>query len=81
MNTTIINGIEIKNMGDGTVEVYADRPSMVRITDLVEVLTSLSETSEEVPACDHFPQLPDSQNEELDRRSALELSPSHPREL
>ena len=81
MNTTIINGIEIKNMGDGTVEVYADRPSMVRITDLVEVLTSLSETSEEVPACDYFPQLPDSQNEELDRISALELSPSHPREL
>lgn len=81
MNTTIINGIEIKNMGDGTVEVFADRPGMVRITDLVEVLTSLSETSEEVPACDCFPLLPDNQNEELDRRSALELSPSHPREL
>ena len=29
--TTVINGIEIKTMGDGTVEVYSDRPSMVRI--------------------------------------------------
>ena len=38
--TTVINGIEIKTMGDGTVEVYSDRPSMVRIKDLVEVLTS-----------------------------------------
>ena len=38
--TTVINGIEIKTMGDGTVEVYSDRPSMVKIKDLVEVLTS-----------------------------------------
>ena len=38
--TTVINGIEIKTMGDGTVEVYSDRPSLVRIKDLVEVLTS-----------------------------------------
>ena len=43
--TTVINGIEIKTMGDGTVEVYSDRPSLVRIKDLVEVLTS-TETSE-----------------------------------
>lgn len=42
--TTVINGIEIKTMGDGVVEVYSDRPSMVRIKDLVEVLTS-TETS------------------------------------
>ena len=35
--TTVINGIEIKTMGDGVVEVYSDRPSMVRIKDLVEV--------------------------------------------
>ena len=42
--TTVINGIEIKTMGDGVVEVYSDRPSMVRIKDLVEILTS-TETS------------------------------------
>ena len=36
--TTVINGIEIKTMGDRTVEVYSDRPSLVRIKDLVEVL-------------------------------------------
>ena len=28
--TTVINGIEIKTMGDGVVEVYSDRPNMVR---------------------------------------------------
>lgn len=44
MNTTVINGIELKKMGDGTVEVYADRPGIVRIEDLIEVLTSSSET-------------------------------------
>jgi hypothetical protein len=38
--TTVINGIEIKTMGDDTVEVYCDRPSIVRVKDLVEVLTS-----------------------------------------
>ena len=37
---TVINGIEIKTMGDGVVEIYSDRPSMVRIKDLVEILTS-----------------------------------------
>ena len=42
--TTVINGIEIKTMGDDTVEVYCDRPSIVRVKDLVEVLTS-TETS------------------------------------
>ena len=42
--TTVINGIEIKTMGDGVVEVYCDRPSIVRVKDLVEVLTSSTET-------------------------------------
>lgn len=65
--TTVINGIEIKTMGDGVVEVYSDRPSMVRIKDLVEILTS-NETSVASETHDCSPQLLYTQHEGLGRR-------------
>jgi len=65
--TTVINGIEIKTMGDGVVEVYSDRPSMVRIKDLVEVLTS-TETSVASETHDCSPQLLYSQHAGSSRR-------------
>ena len=65
--TTVINGIEIKTMGDGVVEVYSDRPSMVRIKDLVEILTS-NETSVACETHDCSPQLLYTQPEGLSRR-------------
>jgi hypothetical protein len=65
--TTVINGIEIKTMGDGVVEVYSDRPSMVRIKDLVEILTS-TETSVACETHDCSPQLLYNQHAELSRR-------------
>jgi len=65
--TTVINGIEIKTMGDGVVEVYSDRPSMVRIKDLVEVLTS-TETSMASETHDCFLQSHGMQHEGSSRR-------------
>ena len=65
--TTVINGIEIKTMGDGVVEVYSDRPSMVRIKDLVEILTS-TETSVASETHDCFLQSHGIQPAELGRR-------------
>ena len=65
--TTVINGIEIKTMGDGVVEVYSDRPSMVRIKDLVEILTS-TETSVASETHDCFLQSHGNQHAELSRR-------------
>ena len=65
--TTVINGIEIKTMGDGVVEVYSDRPSMVRIKDLVEILTS-TETSMASETHDCFLQSHGMQHEGSSRR-------------
>jgi hypothetical protein len=65
---TIINGIEIKTMCDDTVEVYCDRPSIVRVKDLVEVLTSSTETLVASQTDGYFPQLPCNQHAESSRR-------------
>ncbi len=65
--TTVINGIEIKTMGDDTVEVYCDRPSIVRVKDLVDILTS-TETSVASETHDCSPQLLYNQPAELSRR-------------
>ena len=65
---TVINGIEIKTMGDDTVEVYCDRPSIVRVKDLVEVLTSSTETLVASQTDGYFPQLPCNQHAESSRR-------------
>ena len=58
MTTIIYNGIELAQKKDGTVEVFCDRPSVVSITELIQTLTSLSETSEEAPSSFHSPQSP-----------------------
>ena len=49
-HTIIFNGIELALKDNGTVEVFCDRPSVVRITDLKEqlelLLTILDQTEE-----------------------------------
>tara|TARA_R110002153_G_scaffold91383_1_gene222730 strand:- start:115 stop:384 length:270 start_codon:yes stop_codon:yes gene_type:complete len=44
-HTIIFNGIELALKDNGTVEVFCDRPSIVRITDLKEQLDLLLTTS------------------------------------
>ena len=49
-HTIIFNGIELALKNNGTVEVFCDRPSVVRITDLkeqLELLLTASAQSEE----------------------------------
>ena len=49
-HTIIFNGIELALKNNGTVEVFCDRPSIVRITDLkeqLELLLTISDQSEE----------------------------------
>ena len=49
-HTIIFNGIELALKNNGTVEVFCDRPSIVRITDLkeqLELLLTASTQSEE----------------------------------
>ena len=57
-HTITYNGIEMAQKKDGTVEIFCDRPSVVSITELIATLTSLSETSEEVPSSFHSLQAP-----------------------
>ena len=49
-HTIIFNGIELALKNNGTVEVFCDRPSVVRITDLkeqLELLLTISDQTEE----------------------------------
>ena len=49
-HTIIFNGVEMALKNNGTVEVFCDRPSIVRITDLkeqLELLLTASAQSEE----------------------------------
>ena len=49
-HTIIFNGIELALKDNGTVEVFCDRPSIVRITDLkeqLELLLTISDQTEE----------------------------------
>ena len=48
MDTIIYNGIEMAQKKDGTVEIFCDRPSTVSITELIDTLTLLDQTSGEV---------------------------------
>ena len=49
MITTIINGVEIKPMGNGSVQIFSDRPNQVLIEDLAEIISALQlQTSKEV---------------------------------
>jgi len=58
MNTIIYNGIEMAQKKGGTVEIFCDRPSVVSITELIQTLTLLTETSEEAPSSFHSLQSP-----------------------
>ena len=63
-HTIIFNGIELALKNNGTVEVFCDRPSIVRITDLKEQLELLltasaqnaeaSQTSSDLPLSHQF---------------------------
>jgi len=58
MTTIIYNGIEIAQKKDGTVEVFCDRPSVVSITELIQTLTLLNQTSTEAQISYHSSQSP-----------------------
>ena len=56
MNTIIYNGIEIVQKKGGTVEIFCDRPSVVSITELIDTLTLLDQTSGEAQISCHSSQ-------------------------
>jgi len=56
MTTIIYNGIELAQKKDGTVEIFCDRPSTVSITELIDTLTLLNQTSTEAQISYHSSQ-------------------------
>jgi len=56
MNTIIYNGIELAQKKGGTVEIFCDRPSVVSITELIDTLTLLDQTSGEAQISCHSSQ-------------------------
>ena len=68
MTTIIYNGIEMAQKNDGTVEIFCDRPSVVSITELIDTLTLLDQTSEEVQISFCSSQSPYNQRAESDHR-------------
>ena len=68
MNTIIYNGIEIAQKKDGTVEVFCDRPSVVSVTELIQTLTLLNQTSTEAQISYHSSQSPYNLRAESDHR-------------
>ena len=56
MTTIIYNGIELAQKKDGTVEIFCDRPSVVSITELIQTLTLLDQTSTEAQISYHSSQ-------------------------
>ena len=68
MNTIIYNGIEIAQKKGGTVEVFCDRPSVVSITELIQTLTLLDQTSTEAQISCHSSQSRYNLLEEANRR-------------
>jgi len=55
ITTAVFNGIEFRIQENGAVEIFADRPSVVQITDLQKLLTSFlkAQTSTEVQNNNH----------------------------
>ena len=68
MTTITYNGIELAQKKDGTVEVFCDRPSTVSITELIDTLTLLNQTSEEAQISYHSSQSQYNQRAESDHR-------------
>ena len=56
MTTIIYNGIELAQKKGGTVEIFCDRPSVVSITELIDTLTLLDQTSGEAQISYHSSQ-------------------------
>jgi len=73
ITTAVFNGIEFRIQENGTVEIFADRPSVVQITDLQELLTSFlkAQTSTEVQSYGHSQQLSYKLHEEPCRKAGL----------
>jgi hypothetical protein len=69
----IFNGIEFRVKEKGAVEIFADRPSLVKITDLQNLLTSFlkAQTSTEVQSYGHSQQLSYKLHEEPCRKAGL----------
>jgi len=68
MTTITYNGIELAQKKDGTVEVFCDRPSTVSITELIDTLTLLDQTSTEAQISYHSSQSQYNQRAESDHR-------------
>ena len=76
ITTAVFNGIEFRIQPNGAVEIFADRPSVVQITDLQELLTSFlkAQTSTEVQSYGHSQQLSYKLHEEPCRRPLSSLT-------
>jgi hypothetical protein len=72
-STIFFNGIEIRAMENGAVEIFADRPCVVKIEDLEEVLTSFLKTqnSTEVQNNNHYLESSYKLHEEPYRKAGL----------
>ena len=73
ITTAVYNGIEFRIQDNGAVEIFADRPSVVQIADLQELLTSFLEaqTLTEAQTSCHYQQLSYKLNEEPCRKAGL----------
>ena len=73
ITTAVFNGIEFRIQPNGAVEIFADRPSVVQIKDLQELLTSFLEaqTSTEAQTSCHSQQLSYNLHEEPCRKAGL----------
>jgi len=73
ITTAVFNGIEFRIQENGAVEIFADRPSVVQITDLQELLTSFLEaqTSTEAQTSCHYQKLSYKLHEEPCRKAGL----------
>lgn len=48
MKTYKYNGIEFRAMGEGTVEIFSDRPAIARVDELIKLFSSLRVQNGEV---------------------------------
>jgi len=73
ITTAVFNGIEFRIKENGAVEIFADRPSVVQITDLQQLLISFLEaqTSTEAQTSCHSQQLSYKLHEEPCHRAGL----------
>jgi len=79
ITTAVYNGIEFRVQENGAVEIFADRPSVVQIEDLQELLTSFLEaqTLTEAQTSSHSQQLFYKLHGEACRKAGLGGDPYH----